>query len=156
LATNNTGSIPNYTKKAIVLFNEIMSKKKDIMNYVNRANKGELSLLHYLSLNDTPSLPSKLSIEMQCSAARVSALLSSLEKKELIKRDIDKDNHRNILETITDAGRERAIEGVSEIEQTLAYVFVEMGEADTTDYLKLFEKFLRILHDYLDEDRQRS
>ena len=151
MAINNIEDIPDYTQKAITIFNEIMSKKRDVMECVNRANKGELSLLHYLSLSSKPSLPSELSAELNSSAARISAMLSSLEKKGLIKRDIDTSNRRNILVTITDAGRERAKTEITEIEQTLAHVFIKMGEAETVDFLNLFEKFIMVLHDYVNE-----
>jgi len=152
LATKKNREIPDFAKKAIVIFNEIMSKKREVMECVNRANKGELSMLHYLSLTNTPSLPSELSTELNSSAARVSAMLGSLEKKGLIKRDIDKSNRRNILVTITDDGHKIAKTEITEIEQALAHVFIKMGETDTADYLKLFGKFLLILHDYMNEN----
>ena len=152
LAKNKNENIPDYVKKAIIMFNEIMSKKKDIMECINRANKGELAMLHYLSLNDAPSLPSELSTELNSSAARISAMLGSLEKKRLIKRDIDESNRRNIHVTITEAGRELAKIEITEIEKSLAHVFKKMGETDTVNYLKLFDKFLLILHEYINEN----
>lgn len=81
----------DYAEKAFAAFNEIMSSsRKDMVENINRANKGELFVLHFLAVRNTEVLPSELSTALQASTARISALLGALEKKGQIVRDIDK------------------------------------------------------------------
>ena len=151
MTSKKTNKHPDYVAKAIVAFNELMSDRKKIMEAMNRTNKGELFVLHFLSMGDTAVYPSELSEALCCSMSRISALLGSLEKKGQIEREIDKSNRRNILITITDAGRERVRVEVNGIEQILANVFIEMGESDTAEHLRLFKKFSEIVQKYLND-----
>ena len=150
MAFENTGNAPGYVSNAIVRFNGIMSNvQKDIHEKMNRANKGELFVLHFLSMNNTAVLPSELSVALNSSTARISALLGSLEKKNQIERNIDKNNRRNILVTITEAGRVRVKTEMTEIEENLAYVFMEMGEANTAEFLRLSEQFFGLMEKHV-------
>lgn len=133
---------PQYINEAIISFHEIMSnRKKDMVENINRANKGELFVLHFLSMRNASVLPSEISMALHASTARISALLGALEKKEQIVRDIDKNNRRNILVNITEAGRMRAQDEMEAMHQGMAKVFAEMGEADTVEFIRLMRKF---------------
>ena len=148
--SENAEKIPGYVENAVFRFNEIMSNsQKDMLENMNRANKGELFVLHYLSMSNTAVLPSELSAALNSSTARISALLGSLEKKNQIERDIDKSNRRNILVTITEAGRERAEAEMRDIEENLARVFIEMGETDTAEFLRLSEQFFGLMQKHI-------
>jgi len=143
--TKKEESSLNYVENAVLSYGEIMSKNhKDRIENLNRANKGELFVLQYLSMRDTQVLPSELSAALQASTARISALLGALEKKGQIERDIDKSNRRNILVTITGAGRERVESEMKKIREYMSLIFTEMGEADTAEYLRLTKRFFDI------------
>ncbi len=132
----------SYVEEAVLSFGAIMSGgKKDMLANMNRANKGESFVLHFLSMRDGVVLPSELSSALQASTARISALLSALEKKGQIARDIDKNNRRNILVTITQAGRARAEAEMDEMRGCLTKIFTDMGEADTVAFIKLIKQF---------------
>lgn len=138
-----------FEEKAFIAFNEIMSnREKNMLENINRANKGELFVLHFLSMRDTAALPSELSAALQSSTARISALLGNLEKKGQIERTIDKSNRRNILVTITEAGRERAGTEMEEMHKNLTRIFSEMGETDTTEFIRLAKQFSELLEKY--------
>jgi DNA-binding MarR family transcriptional regulator len=146
MAQESELNIPGYVREAIGTFHEIMSAtQKDMFENMNRANKGELCVLHFLSMNNAAVIPSELSAALQSSAARVSTLLGSLEKKGQIEREIDKNNRRNILVTITESGRERAKTEMMKMETALACVFTEMGETDTVRFLRLIERFFGLM-----------
>ena len=150
MAAESAAITPGYVTNAIVKFNAIMSNcQKDMLENMNRANKGELFVLHFLSLSNTAVLPSELSAALNSSMARISALLGSLEKKNQIERDIDKSNRRNILVTITETGRERAEAEMRYIEENLARVFIEMGETDTAEFLRLSEQFFGLMQKHI-------
>lgn len=144
-----------YVDMAITAFQEIMSnRQKDMLENINKPNKGELFVLQFLALRNTNVLPSELSAALQASTARISALLGALEKKGQIARDIDKSNRRNILVTITEAGRNRVEAEMEEIKSTLTLVFTDMGEVDTGEFLRLSRRFSELMQKHLLRDQE--
>jgi len=142
VVSNNEENRSSYIEQAINSFREIMSdSRKNMMENFNRANKGELFVLQILASRETEVLPSELSIALNSSTARISALLGALEKKGQIEREIDKSNRRNILVTITEAGRERVEAELTEMRGRMAQIFAEMGEADTVEFIRLAKLF---------------
>ena len=149
MSIKEDGNILSYADKAFITFNEIMSnKQKNMIDNINRANRGELFVLHFLLMSKTEVLPSEISAALNSSTARISALLGALEKKGQIVRNIDKNNRRNILVTITEAGRERAEAEMQEIKNSMTQVFIQMGEEDTAEFLRLTSKFFELFQKY--------
>ena len=135
----------SFIEKVFQEFNEIMAcDQKNIIENINRTNKGELFVLNYLALQNTEVLPSELSAALQVTTGRISAVLGTLEKKGYIIREIDKSNRRNILVTITEEGRERVEEEIKEVKEDFAKIFLEMGETDTLELLRLIKRFLEL------------
>ena len=156
MTTENTENVPGYVEKAVDGFKTIIAaNQKDMLEDMTRANKGELFVLHFLSMREAAVLPSELSMALHSSAARISALLGSLEKKGQIEREIDKSNRRNILVTITASGREYADAVTRRMDENLARVFVGMGEADATEFLRLLERFFQLMHKQMAEGRSQ-
>lgn len=137
----------SYPERAFIAFNEIMaSKKKNMLESVNRTNKGELFVLQFLATRNTEVLPSELSAAMRSSTARISALLGALEKKGQLVRNIDENNRRNILVTITPAGRSRVETEIEELKAVLIQIFTDMGETDTAEFIRLTARFFELMH----------
>jgi MarR family 2-MHQ and catechol resistance regulon transcriptional repressor len=142
VVSKNEDNRSSYVEKAIISFSKIMSdNQKNMMENLNRVNKGELFVLQFLKLRNAEVLPSELSEALNSSTARISALLGALEKKDQIKREIDRSNRRNILVTITEAGLKRVEAEMNEIEGRMAKIFTEMGEADTVEFIRLIKLF---------------
>ena len=140
----------NYAEKAIIALNELMSNgKRDMFENINRVNKGEIFVLHFLSMRNAEVIPSEISTALHASTARISALLGNLEKKGHIERDIDSSNRRNILVTITEAGRERVETEMKEMQKVMKRVFTEMGEKDTEEFIRLTKWFFELSQKYL-------
>lgn len=146
---------PAYVLKAIEAFQEIMSGKQlDMVENINRCNKGELFVLQFLAIrNGAPVLPSELSAALQASMARISALLGALEKKGQIEREIDRTNRRNILVTITEAGKTRVQAEMADLYAQMAGIFVDMGEAETADFIRLTRQFIELGQKHMNFDR---
>lgn len=121
----------------------IMANNKMMIAY-SRPGKGELFILRYLAERDSPALPSELSEALQSSTARISAVLRSLEKKEQVRRKVDPLNRRNVLVTITDAGRDRVRGLLEHMRHHLRYVLTQMGEQDAREYVRLLKRFVEI------------
>lgn len=142
-----------YMDEAFTAFNEIMSNnQKDMLENINRANKGELFVLQFLAIRNTEVLPSELSIALQASTARISALLGALEKKGQIERDIDKNNRRNILVTITEEGRNRVETEMNEMKNKMTRVFSDMGETDTVEFIRLMRRFFELMKKHMSQE----
>lgn len=152
LGQENEEKNPTYVNEAIILFRKIVSeKKKNAFENMSREHKGELFVLHFLSERNDDVFPSELSTALQSSAARISALLGSLEKKGQIERHIDKNNRRNVRVTITEEGRIREEEEMQKLSEGLAHVFVEMGEVDAAEFLRLLEQFFKLTHKHFED-----
>ena len=152
MSLDNKESKLNYVDKAVLRYAKIMSSNhKDRFENLNRANKGELFVLHFLSSHNEQVNPSELSAALRSSTARISALLGALEKKGQIERDIDKTNRRNILVTITDSGRKRVKNEMGMIRDSMSHIFNEMGEKDTEDFLRLTKRFFEIMQKHAED-----
>ena len=122
---------------------EMMSRGK-VMDEFNRSGKGEIFILKYLYMKETPASPSELSEALNSSTARISAALGTLEKKGQIHREIDTTNRRYILVTITEEGRERIRANMARMRNHLIQVFTEMGEEDAREFVRLSKRFFEI------------
>lgn len=143
---------PDFAEIAFFEFGQIISTRhKNILEFMNRANKGELFILHFLSKCNSKVLPSELSTALQVTTGRISALLNSLEKKGQILREIDKNNRRNILVTITEVGRVRVEEEFNNIKGIIIGIIYEMGESDSLELLRLIKQFFDLSHKYIPE-----
>ena len=136
---------PGYVKEALLSFGEIMdSSHRKVVEDFNRAGKGEMFALHFIYMRSEPVLPSELSAALRSSMARISALLGSLEKKGQVKREINPADRRNILVTLTEAGRQRARREMDYRQTCMAGIFKEMGEADTREFVRLTKLFIEL------------
>jgi len=119
-------------------------RQRNVMDDLSRSRRGELFVLKYIAQKNAEVTPSEISDAMQTSTARVSAALNALEKKGQIHREIDRTNRRNILVTITDAGRERIDAVARQMRQQMVDALVEMGEQDAIEFVRLSKRFMEI------------
>lgn len=94
-------------------------------SYFSRTNitRGELGILRYLDQCGTSS-PSVLAEKFNVTTSRIANTLKPLEKKGYVRRDVNPDDHRGIIVTITPEGRvygkERYQEAIAEVERRLS------------------------------------
>jgi DNA-binding MarR family transcriptional regulator len=139
-------------EQELMAFGEVMSTQQfDMMEKMNRTNKGELFVLRYLTMRNDAALPSELSAALHSSTGRISALLGTLETKGQIERNINKRNRRNILVTVTEAGRERVKTEMAKMRNSMTLILAEMGESDTLEFLRLSKRFFEIAQKYMIE-----
>ncbi len=122
---------------------KLMSRGK-VMDEYNRSGKGEIFILKYLYMKESPASPSELSEALNSSTARISAALGTLEKKGQIHREIDTTNRRFVLVTITEDGRERIRANIDRMRSHLIQVFTEMGEEDAREFVRLSKRFFEV------------
>lgn len=108
--------------------------------------KGEEAILIYLSKNkDSIITPSEISDIFNISTARVASSLNSLETKELVTREIDKDDRRKIIIKLTKKGNELAEQFKTENLKVTVEILSRLGEEDSKTFLNIVEKLKNIL-----------
>ena len=140
-------------EEAVAAFEKLMSgSRKNMMEQMERNSKGELFILKYLYNKNTAVIPSEISDAMHTSTARISAALGALEKKGQIHREIDTTNRRNILVTITEAGRERSRSDLQQMRAFMINILTEMGEQEAVEFVRLLKRFSEITNRVLSNE----
>ena len=88
-----------------------------------------------------PLTPSQLASSMKTTTGRVSTLLSALEKKGQITRESDPDDRRVVHVNLTEAGRERAERQRESMREAICWIFSQMGERRTREFVDLVSEF---------------
>ena len=88
-----------------------------------------------------PLTPSQLASSMKTTTGRVSTLLSALEKKGQITRESDPDDRRVVHVNLTEAGRERAERQRESMREAICWIFSQMGERRTREFVDLLSEF---------------
>ena len=122
------------------LLANVMSKRSLAAKQYSRYASGEPFVLRHLRKHGT-AMPSQLASALRSSSGRISAVLSSLEKKGFVTREVDVKDRRNILVSITDAGREQSIKDRDEVRSSICWIFTQMGERRTRDFVDLITEF---------------
>ena len=117
-------------------------------NWLADFNRGEFFLLNYLYINNGSAWPSNMSKAMQTSSARITAALNGLERKGLVKRESDNDDHRRKLVHLTSEGfeyiegyRDRALHNITKL-------LSELGEKDASEYLRITQRMETISRNF--------
>jgi MarR family transcriptional regulator, organic hydroperoxide resistance regulator len=102
--------------------------------------QGGAFILQYLYMRKDNVLPSEISNEMSISTARIAAALGNLESKGLINREIDKNDRRQILVSLTPEGIENAKKHQQEVEKDVMEMLQCLGEHDAREYVRIIGK----------------
>nr|WP_240951051.1 MarR family transcriptional regulator [Bifidobacterium sp. DSM 109959] len=101
---------------------------------------GEVFVIRMLAHQGTMS-PSQLADAMNVTSGRISAVLSALEKKGQVIRSVDPDDRRAVRVELTDAGRERGRKDMQEMRDAVCWIFSQMGERRTREFVELVREF---------------
>ena len=93
---------------------------------------------------------------LSVSKAAVSQMLRSLENKGYITREVDRNNRRNVIVTLTPAGREVLEEQYGEFSRLLEMVVDRLGEDETREMIRIVDHMGSILDELEDERRGRD
>ena len=122
------------------LYASVWGNRSKMQKEFARGAHGEPFILHELALRGTMT-PSQLASSLKASSGRISTVLAALEKKGLITRDIDPDDRRIIRVNLTDAGRERSKCDLEEMRSAICWIFSQMGERRTREFVDLLSEF---------------
>lgn len=86
----------------------------------------------------------------------VSQMLNALEKKELIHREIDKNDRRKIAVTLTEKGRSTLDQAMSYMDETMVKTISRFGEGNTLQLIALLTLLANILEEVSHESSEDS
>ena len=139
-------SLPRYVNDSVAALERILTSDNfSAFERITRVSRGEIFVLKILMLRDSTSTPTEISEAMRSTKGRVSAILNSLEKKGFVGREIDRDNRRNIIVTLTDSGRDYVMKELRECYRIVAHVFEELGEEDSNRFDELAERAFHLM-----------
>ena len=96
------------------------------------------------SLFDDTMFMSDLRNALSVTKPAISQMMNALEKKEYINREIDPQDRRRFIITTTAKGREAMRQMHEQSEKTFSVVIERFGEANTIQFITLFEEFYKI------------
>lgn len=105
----------------------------------------EYSLMCQLESDDKNTDLTSIREYLAVTKASVSQMLASLEKRGLLVREIDPDNRRNLIVTLTPEGAERLQYKEAQVEQRLKGLLSDLGETDAQHFITLVNKMNTIL-----------
>lgn len=117
----------------LILMNGVVNNAIDSENNINLSDIRE-----YLSI----------------SKGAVSQMLNSLEKKGLINRDIDKNNRRNLIVTLTPEGRQILERQYNEFSDRLEEIINRLGEDNVKQMHKIVNRMIEIIDELNQETIQ--
>ncbi|MCM1364621.1 MAG: winged helix DNA-binding protein [Faecalibacterium sp.] len=106
--------------------------------------KGENFLLAHLFNSGGESTPGKLAEFLDVSAARIAAILRSLESKDFIERISDGKDKRRIMVKLTEDGRKWVDSIQCDIIRHASDVLEGLGEEDSAELVRILKKIIHL------------
>ena len=123
------------------LWTTVWGHRSAMQREMMRGAHGEAFAIRQLAHVGTMT-PSQLADSMHATSGRVSTLLASMEKKGLVTREADPDDRRVVRVSLTEAGREHGRRDMQEMRDAVCWIFSQMGERRTREFLDLSREFM--------------
>lgn len=120
---------------------KVWCRRSDMQREVTRGSHGEHFIIRQLAVRGAMT-PSQIADSLRVSSGRVSTVLSALEKKGMVIREPDPDDRRVVHVRLTDAGRETARRDMEEMRSAVCWIFSQMGERRTREFVDLSREFI--------------
>ena len=109
---------------------------------ISKMTRGEFFVLNYLMTHQNQAHPVEISRSMMVSTARIAALLSRLEEKQLISRTIDPENNRQVIVTLLPQGLTLIQRIRNEVITASVRMLERLGPEDAREYIRIQRKIL--------------
>ena len=107
---------------------------------LSRMVQGELFVLNYLATHEMITHPKELSENMAVSSARIASLLNHMEEKNLISRCPDKNDSRQIIVKLTEAGRSEIQKIREDVIFHVSAMLEKLGPEDASEFIRIERK----------------
>lgn len=119
---------------------------------IDESMRGEVFVLLYILKWDKYVLPSEIGEKMNISSARVATILNALENKGLITREIDKNDRRKILVSLTEKGAKQAKNHNQTIVNLAAKMLKFLGENDAKELIRITHRLVDFMPNIMYDD----
>ena len=137
----------DYAELAVELIHKMRTfHKAKLQKYINENLQGEAFVLDFIARHGDHVLPGEISNEVEVSSARVAAALNSLEDKGLVTRQIDKNDRRKILVSLTKTGKESAEKSQQAMVEKVTNLLLQLGERDAKEYVRIMGRLAEIAY----------
>lgn len=123
------------------------SQPREFNSKISDTHAGIGAVLKYLDESDKRVTCGDIAKKMNVSTARVAVLLKKMAAKDLIERNIDKDDARIIYVTLTEKGRETIAQIRDLIIDHLSKIIDVMGMEKIRTYIELSDEIKKVFVD---------
>lgn len=134
----------NYNKKAEEIFETLTKRKKYIGELSSNISQGESGVLLYLLNVKSNVSQSELSEKLGVTMPRIVAVINTLQKKELIEKNVDSTDKRKSIISITNKGKDNIIKKKKDAIKFIENVIKELDEQEIEQYIAISKKIERI------------
>lgn len=134
----------NYNKKAEEIFETLTKRKKYIGELSSNISQGESGVLLYLLNAKSNVSQSELSENLGVTMPRIVAVINTLQKKELIEKNVDSTDKRKSIISITNKGKDNIIKKKKDAIKFIENVIKELDEQEIEQYIAISKKIERI------------
>lgn len=134
----------NYNKKAEEIFETLTKRKKYIGELSSNISQGESGVLLYLLNVNSNVSQSELSEKLGVTMPRIVAVINTLQKKELIEKNVDSTDKRKSIISITNKGKDNIIKKKEDAIKFIENVIKELDEQEIEQYIAISKKIERI------------
>ncbi len=135
----------DYEAAAEVLM-ELMAQfmRTDLNRSLHATVHGECFALLLLNSVDTWLLPSDLSAGLNVSSARITKLLDTLERKQIIVRQPDPDDRRKTRVCLPPPGRSQADLILNKIHSNAVFTLSHLSPQDAENFLRILKQIVEL------------
>lgn len=137
---------------SLFLLRSLLSSEFGKKNNPNDLNMQEYSLMHKLASNDNNTDLTVIREYLAVTKASVSQMLSSLEKRGMLIRQIDPANRRNLIVILTPEGKKQLQLKQIQVENRFDQLLEKLGEPDAKQFIHLINKMNNILSMEMEEN----
>lgn len=134
----------NYNKKAEEIFETLTKRKKYIGELSSNISQGESGVLLYLSNAKSNVSQSELSENLGVTMPRIVAVINTLQNKELIEKNLDSNDKRKSIISITNKGKDNIIKKKKDAIKFIQNVIKELDEQEIEQYIAISKKIEQI------------
>lgn len=134
----------NYNKKAEEIFETLTKRKKYIGELSSNISQGESGVLLYLLNVKSNVSQSELSEKLGVTMPRIVTVINTLQKKELIEKNVDSTDKRKSIISITNKGKDNIIKKKEDAIKFIENVIKELDEQEIEQYIAISKKIERI------------
>ena len=137
----------DYNKKAEELFETLIKQKRYMNEIPSSLSQGESGVLLYLLEVKDEVTQSELSENLSVTMPRIVALINTLQRKDLIKKGIDKNDKRKTIISITEQGKKDILKKKKEAIKFIEKIIGKLKPEEIEQYIKISKKIERISND---------